>query len=603
MEKENKGIIHFDKVDFHSFQIKIIPLLNENTSLLVLDEELRNFNTSNLSETEKAIIELFRKISSIVLTDDTSNPFVSHLLVSKGVRTCIPEDITEKEMDFFISILDKTINKMLKARMADILWFRKYNKKITFPKTVINIYLSIDFDETNFFYNLLFWKRGLCIATQIKDLEATTSFEQKCINFLFDTNFNNDESYLGLCETLRCFNLCTNDSSSIINLLVQCGDELQKRNIFFSAEQYYNEASHWALEYKKNYDKYLELQIKRVYTYINAAQKHENSLLALSNYESALRILRVLPKKQREKYFSIEYENELIQNIRKSGKVAISEMWEKTMSFDIGAEVQCITENIKDKDQVTALLNFVKLPGHMSVLKLEKDAISFIKASPLLYFFEHTIFESDGRIISKTLGIDSFENLDSKNLTVWNNMVWQYMIYISCIVQSAILPALQVIRCEHNILLSDIIKIVQKSNIVPLDRVTIFAKGLYAGFSYDFMASLHLLVPQIENMVRFHLQEAGVRTSIIENNTDIEQEIGFSNLVEKEKFEDIFGKDLSFELKALFCDGAGPNLRNKVAHGLLTSYEMNSVYSVYCWWFCFKLVYINFYNTEREEEN
>lgn len=102
-------------------------------------------------------------------------------------------------------------------------------------------------------------------------------------------------------------------------------------------------------------------------------------------------------------------------------------------------------------------------------------------------------------------------------------------------------------------------------------------------------------------MVRIQLQEAGVRTTIIENGTNIEQEIGFSKLVEKEKFEDIFGKDLSFELKALFCDGAGPNLRNNVAHGLLSSNEMNSVYSVYCWWLCFKLVFINFYNAEREE--
>lgn len=50
-----------------------------------------------------------------------------------------------------------------------------------------------------------------------------------------------------------------------------------------------------------------------------------------------------------------------------------------------------------------------------------------------------------------------------------------------------------------------------------------------------------------------------------------------------------------------FANGAEPNLRNNVAHDLLSSNELNSVYNIYCWWFCFKLVFINFYNAEREE--
>lgn len=601
MTETNKNKINFSEIDFSAFQEKITPLSKENSSLSTLDDELRKFDTSGLSETEISIIELFRNISSIMLTDDMSNPFVPRLQLANGARTCMPEDVTENEMDFFISILDKTVNKMLKARMADILWFRKYEKKIDYPKIVINIYLSINFDESNFFENLLFWRRGLYLATQIRDTEALEQFEEKSIKFFFNEKFNNNACFLRLSEVLRTFKLYLENTDSIVVHLINWGNELDQRTNYFLVEQYYNEASLWSLQFQKDLDKYAELQIKRVFTYIDAAQKPENGLSANSNYESALRILRVLPKKQREKYFSTEQENELIQNIKKSGKFAQSAMREFTASFDISNEIKYITENIKGKNRESALFNFVALPGHISFSKLEADAINFIKASPLLSFFGHTTFGSDGRIISKTSGIDSFENLDFKNSAVWNNMIWQYMLHISCIVQSAILPALQIIRCEHNIQLNDMIQIVQKSNIIPIDRITIFAKGLYAGFSYDFMTSLHLLTPQVENMVRIQLQEAGVRTSIIENGTNIEQEIGFSKLVEKEKFEDIFGMDLSFELKALFCDGAGPNLRNNVAHGLLSSNELNSVYSVYCWWFCFKLVFINFYNSEIME--
>ena len=601
MAQTNESTINLSEIDFSAFQGKIKPLSKENSSLLILDEELRKFDISDLSETEISIIELFRKISSIMLTDDTSNPFTPRLQLAKGARTCMPDDITEAEMDFFISILDKTANKMLKARMADILWVRKYKKKIDYPKIVITTYLSIDFDRLNFFENMLFWKRGLYLASQINDSSSISAFSKKSVDYLFDTNFENDACFLRFVEMLRGFKLCSDNSTSMIAHLIQWGEEQQKNNNFLLAEQYYNEASLWILQTQKDSNKYTELQIKRVFTYIDAAEKAENGLSSTSNYESALKILRSLERKQREQFFSLEQENELIKNIRKSGKFALSEMRETSASFDISNEIKYIAENIKGKDKNSALFNFVALPGHISFSKLEADAINFIKASPLLSFFGHTTFGSDGRIISKTSGIDSFESLDSKNSAVWNNMIWQYMLHISCIVQSAILPALQIIRCEHNIQLTDMIQIVQKSNIIPIDRIAIFAKGLYAGFSYDFMTSLHLLSPQVENMVRIQLQEAGVRTTIIENGTDVEQEIGFSKLVEKEKFEDIFGKDLSFELKALFCDGAGPNLRNNVAHGLLSSSEMNSVYSVYCWWLCFKLVFINFYNAEREE--
>lgn len=54
--------------------------------------------------------------------------------------------------------------------------------------------------------------------------------------------------------------------------------------------------------------------------------------------------------------------------------------------------------------------------------------------------------------------------------------------------------------------------------------------------------------------------------------------------------ETVFGKDMSYEIGALFCDFSGPNLRNDIAHGLLDDQQVYSVYSVYACWFGLKLV-------------
>src|SRR5262249_59954822 len=121
---------------------------------------------------------------------------------------------------------------------------------------------------------------------------------------------------------------------------------------------------------------------------------------------------------------------------------------------------------------------------------------------------------------------------------------------------------------EHRIRENDFVAIAAGSPIVPKDRAPLFGKGLFAGYDKDFVTAIHVLVPQIEHMVRVHLKAAGVKTTNLDKD-GIENENGLSALMDPPETTQIFGEDLSFELKALFCDSFGPNLRNQVAHGLL----------------------------------
>ena len=88
----------------------------------------------------------------------------------------------------------------------------------------------------------------------------------------------------------------------------------------------------------------------------------------------------------------------------------------------------------------------------------------------------------------------------------------------------------------------------------------------------------------------------------------IETENGLSALIDLPQVSKIFGQDLAFEIKALFCDQMGPNLRNNIAHGLFDDRQIVSPDAVYAWWLGFKLVFITFWNSlgdhaENEGEN
>ena len=100
--------------------------------------------------------------------------------------------------------------------------------------------------------------------------------------------------------------------------------------------------------------------------------------------------------------------------------------------------------------------------------------------------------------------------------------------------------------------------------------------------------------------MRVPLKAAGVSTSHLDQY-GIESEKGLSNLMDLPQTKVIFGEDLTYEIKALFCDQMGPNLRNNIAHGLLNDQEANSVDVVYAWWLGLQLVFNTYWNALDRE--
>ena len=80
-------------------------------------------------------------------------------------------------------------------------------------------------------------------------------------------------------------------------------------------------------------------------------------------------------------------------------------------------------------------------------------------------------------------------------------------------VYGSILPAFHVLRMEHRITEADFIELSRQSPIVPIGREMLFGKALSLGFNQDYATSIHMLSPQIEHLVRSHLQYAGVITT------------------------------------------------------------------------------------------
>jgi hypothetical protein len=130
----------------------------------------------------------------------------------------------------------------------------------------------------------------------------------------------------------------------------------------------------------------------------------------------------------------------------------------------------------------------------------------------------------------------------------------------------------------------------------------LWARGLWRGLKGDFPSAVSILIPQIEQMVRLHLKNEGVHTLYI-GDGGVETEKALGALLDTEQASAYLGPRLSFELRALLLEQVGPNLRNELAHGLVTDGVLWGAPSIYAWWLCLRMALTHFVFDEDSGED
>ena len=125
----------------------------------------------------------------------------------------------------------------------------------------------------------------------------------------------------------------------------------------------------------------------------------------------------------------------------------------------------------------------------------------------------------------------------------------------------------------------------------------LFIQGLAAGFRYDLTTAAHILVPQVENAVRVLLLGSGTIPSTLTDDM-VQQEWGLGRMLDQDVLGDILGKDAVHAFKRLLVVQGGPNLRNRLAHGMLEPNELKTSPVLYLWWLVLKL---SLYGTDAFE--
>jgi len=146
-------------------------------------------------------------------------------------------------------------------------------------------------------------------------------------------------------------------------------------------------------------------------------------------------------------------------------------------------------------------------------------------------------------------------------------------------------PAYDKFSEQYAISESEVFWLISQSKFVPEDRLDIYTHGLYHGFCGNFAVAVQLLIPQLENGLRYVLQSYGVITRKVSEDIQTENSLSFYF----NHLKGILHEDLIFDLEGLLNESFGNNIRNLVAHGKYATGKFFAPPGFYTWWLALKL--------------
>lgn len=197
--------------------------------------------------------------------------------------------------------------------------------------------------------------------------------------------------------------------------------------------------------------------------------------------------------------------------------------------------------------------------------------------------FGTTMLDSNGRI---RCIVPAFHNASPEE----KKLIWEheaerdYSIYADAIISRY----LHIIKKRFSFTEDNIKFIVDNNAFIPEDRKVSFVKGLVAGFNYDYISALSILMPQVENAIRRLATDCGAVVYITEQD-GVEKCLSLESILNRSEMIDCLDPVFLFNLKVFYTSTYGFGMRNIISHGLMSDDELSSCQGLIVWWFTLRI--------------
>lgn len=560
----------------------------------VTEQELGYSNTAK-------VCTLLMQVCTLVLNPtNKACPFERMIPYRKGNRASYGiHDFSEDEIHFLEEIWNKVEHSKLKARLADVIWCSgvKTNrtKRYSYAGFAATEYRKLSLSPEAWRHDGKACFMRLLSLIRIVEKKEVSMKEINSLSLKVLKEFLKAEDspafYIDdLLDVLDSLQGRQTFAFSVAEKLELLGNSKKSCSDWIRCQFLYEKASKWySLAQKK--DKSFAMRQAFAESVVSEAEVN-NCLFAAEGLQKAIGIYLSLPTNPHNSQAIDKRISELRDKMRSRRQQIPSQLIHQEQKIDISKIVKNVTETISNQKPLQALnilANFASPPKVSDLF--DKWQTGFYK-SPFSILFGGSSYDEYFRKIHKSYGQSLVTDFTIDNPKVQDSMLLQYDLWTQYVAVSIVLPALDVLYVEHCFTEGDFLEFVRLSPIVPADRHEIIAKGLFAGYNSDFLSAMHILAPQVENIVRQALREY-VET-IHTDEEGIEDEKALGTLLDKKEAKEVMGEDLVYSLQAIFTLKAGPNIRNRIAHGLIDHRVCQSEAYIYAWWFVFRLIFKTF---------
>ena len=540
-------------------------------------------------ETKKAaVLTLLGDLTGIMLRASSVDKPFHPVGEMPGGRTAMPEDFTEAELIHFERLASTEIDVDLRARVTDILWIRRKNRK--WAEMAIEAYI----DSAKRVENPESWppcyeriERATRLGAQLGRGEPYL----KCIihiESLLDKYKGEDRLFLSFRLMELLLDLKEGDPAKYVALSEQMAQTATK-NGDHRAQDFWNLNARWQKrggDAMKNRDALINAAESRVKIAEEAVSvKGQGYIGASMHLRSAIADFKKIPGTKTRV-------QELHARLIDYQKKMLGEMKGISVTADLGPQIEASKAKVKGKASLKeALETLVTMWEIPSINELSLAVDKEMKNTPLQGLVPVTyVNEETGKTTAKrdSLTTRNEEDRDAaKRCALHRKGSFSREFCGIAIVE----PAQAQIAADHKITESDILQFVQEQSFIPENRIKQYALGLMHGFRGEWVSSVHVLMPQFENSIRYVLSQKGIITSAYDQD-GIQDEYDLNHLMHMPETKAIFGEDLSFDIAGLLVEHCGANLRNLLSHGLLSDEKAGSSQAKYFWWLIWRILMI-----------
>lgn len=541
--------------------------------------KLRDHAEANEENAKRDAYALLAAITSLRLNvKDPAAPF-RPLYQSFAGRSSSIEDFTDEELDVLQTALPAAENHELAARLADVLWHRR--RVYECARFAVEHYLASAKEMIGGEHAF----RAIDRLIRARDIAVLLGRSHDCVRLVVDTTAElidhhaQEPSFVAAHLIGVLGQLSDKDPELYAKLAARLAAEAEREPNWILARELWEHAARWH-KHAKDDDARRDALIRAGETFVREAGDRGDAdihakMVAAHFLRSAITYLQRVPgTKDRRR----ELHSELLALQDK----AVGEMPHFTHSSDISEIVQNSLKRVEGKGPQESIIALALCGYPRSVKEMRQRFEKRADDSILSSMFGKTIQSEAGKVVAHVPPLRALDGA-LNDQAVRHELATELQLFRSLHVCGVIEPMRHRILAEHanqELLFSPYLA---GNPFVPLGRQMFFAQGLEAGLFGKFAQALHLLVPQLENSLRYWLFLNGVIVSGFDAD-GIQEEYDLNRMLRMPEVDAMLGEDLAFDMRTLLVEKSGPNLRNRIAHGLASVTALEAEPAVYAWW-------------------